>query len=84
MAVHTYVVEPLSVANQTATDVLWRCTGTADGIPFDVNFWQSAVAGMTLAQIKLFVKGIVDAQIFPVAAVPSGTLAAFSGGTFTG
>lgn len=84
MAVHTYVVNPLSVAQQTATDVLWNCSGTADGIPFAVQFWQSAVAGMTLAQIRVFIKSLIDAQVFPVLATPSGTLAQFSGGTFTG
>jgi hypothetical protein len=84
MAVHTYVVNPLTVANQNATDVLWQCTGTADGQAFSVQFWQSAVAGMTLAQIKAFVKSLIDAQLFPVLATPAGNLAAFSGGTFTG
>jgi hypothetical protein len=83
MAVHTYIVNPLTVANQTATDVLWDCTGTADGLPFDVQFWQSAVAAMTLAQIKTYVKSLIDAQVFPVIAQPSGTLANFNGGTFT-
>jgi hypothetical protein len=84
MAVHTYIVNPLTVELQTPSDVLWNCTGTADGISFNVTFWQSAVQGMTLNQIKLFAKSIIDNQVFPVLANPSGALANFSGGTFTG
>lgn len=83
MAIHTYVINPL-VSNPNSTDVLWTCTGTADGIPFSIQFWQSAVANMTLVQIKVFVKTIIDAQVFPMLAVPTGTLANFSGGTFIG
>ena len=84
MAVHTYIVAPLSVAQQTPTDVLWVCQGTADGLPFSIQFWQSAVAGMTSVQLKAFAKGLIDAQVFPTTATPAGNLANFSGGTFTG
>lgn len=83
MAVHTYIIDPLTPQPNT-TDVLWTCTGTADGLPFSVTFWQSAVKNMTLVQLKAFVKSIIDAQVFPALAVPAGTLANFSGGTFTG
>jgi hypothetical protein len=83
MAVHTYVVNALTVIQQTAQDVLWDCTGTADGIPFNVQFWQSSVAAMTTAQLKTYVKGLIDAQLFPTLATPSGVLSNFAGGTFT-
>lgn len=84
MAVHTYIVDPFTVGTVTGTDVQWTSTGTADGIPFSVQFWQSAVSGMTQAQFKVFLKGLVDAQLFPAAAQPAGPLLNFNGGTFTG
>lgn len=81
MAVHTYVVNPLTIQSINPNDVLWLCTGTADMIPFSFTFWQSEVAGMTLAQIKVWGKAKIDTMLFTV---PQGNLANFSGGTFTG
>jgi hypothetical protein len=84
MAVHTYIVQPLvNITPPQATDVLWQASGTADGISFTIQFWQSAVAGKTLAQIQAQAKAIIDPAVFTPTPVPSGTLAAFSGGTFT-
>jgi hypothetical protein len=84
MAVHTYIVNPLAVVPSSSTsDVLWQATGTADGLPFSFTFWQSQAAGKTLAQIQTYAKSIIDAQVFPIIPTPSGTLASFSGGTFT-
>jgi hypothetical protein len=83
MAVHTYVVAPLTSQPNASGDILWTCTGTADGVPFSVQFFNSAVSSMTISQLKTFVKSLIDAQVFPVFPAPSGVLVTFQGGTFT-
>lgn len=84
MAVHTYVLNPFTVAQQTDADVQWQSTGTADGLAFVVYFWQSAVMGFSQPQLKAYLKSLIDAQLFPVAPQPAGPLVTFNGGTFTG
>lgn len=82
MAVHTYNIDNITGVPQDA-DVLVTVTGTSGGLNFSIQFLQSQVIGMTVAQLKTFAKNLIDAQLFPVAPTLNPALAGFAGSSFT-
>lgn len=82
MAVHTYNIETITGIAQGA-DVVITVTGTGDGLPFSFQFYQSAVVGFTVAQLKVFAKTQIDNILFPVLPTLNPTLAGFAGSSFT-
>ena len=68
----TYVV-----LTNTAVDDLATLIGTVDDIPVTINYWISALKGMTVSQIKTKIAGdmlaVLPAAPVQVSQLPTGT-----------
>jgi hypothetical protein len=75
---HTYVVATNTAIGDTAT-----LTGSVDGIPVTIQYYLSALQGMTLGQAKTFVANLMLQAAIPNAPISVASVTNLPIGTFT-